>query len=242
MLTERRCAPELMDDPGTDRGDLERSLRFIRSVNRRLGGVQAALGHLQRWSAGWPSDETIRIIDIGTGSADIPLAIATWASRCDRRVHITAVDAHPTTLDLARAHVGDRADIELVLADARELTDRYEAGGFDYAHAGMFLHHLGDIEVMTVLRQMDRLTTRGLIWNDLVRGALEKLAIRIITLGRPAMVRHDALVSVAAGFTKPEALDLAERVGLSSITYRRHLFGRFTLTSTKPARPGGPRA
>jgi hypothetical protein len=234
MLTRRQRAPELMDDPDVDRAELDRSLRFIRMVNRRLGGASAVVGHLQRWSARWPAAETIRVIDIGTGSADIPLAITRWAQRAGRRVHVTGVDLHPMTLQLAREHVGERPDVELVEANALALMDRFEAGAFDYAHAGMFLHHLDDIEVMTMLRIMHRLASRGIIWNDLARGVLELLSVRLLTLGRPAIVRHDGLVSVAAGFTKHEALELAERVGLPDIAYRRHVFGRFTLTSTKP--------
>ncbi len=233
MLTRREVTPELMDDPDVDRAQLERSLRFIRTVNRRLGGARAALGHLRRWSKRWPANEAIRIIDVGTGSADIPLAICRWADRTGRQVRITAVDAHPTTLELAREHVGDRAEIELVHADALQLMDQFTPRQFDYAHAGMFLHHLNDIEVMTVLRIMDRLTRRGLIWNDLTRGRLERLFVRLLVVGQPEIVRHDAIVSVAAGFTRKEALDLARRVGLGGIAYHRHLFGRFTLTSEK---------
>ncbi len=97
----------------------------------------------------------------------------------------------------------------------------------------MFLHHLSDIEVMTVLRIMDRLTMRGMIWNDLVRGPIEKLAVRLLTLRAPAMVKHDGLVSVAAGFTRREVLELVKRVGLEKPKYRRHVFGRFTLVSEK---------
>ena len=233
MLTRREVTPELMDDPDVDRAQLERSLRFIRTVNRRLGGARAALGHLRRWSKRWPANEAIRIIDVGTGSADIPLAICQWAARTGRQVHITAVEANPTTLELAREHVGDRAEIELVHADALRLMDQFTPRQFDYAHAGMFLHHLKDIEVMTVLRIMDRLTRRGLIWNDLIRGRLERLVVRLLVAGQPEIVRHDAIVSVAAGFTRKEALDLARRVGLGGIAYHRHLFGRFTLTSKK---------
>ncbi len=233
-----------MDDPAVDRDQLDRSLRFIRAINRRLGGTAAALGHLRRWSAGWPPGEVIRIIDLGTGSADIPVAIVRWATAAGLRVHVTAIDAHPTTLDLAREHVREvlgaaaakregHPDIELLRADARALMDHFEPGAFDYAHAGMFLHHLDDIEVMTVLRVMDRLTTRGVIWNDLLRGPVETVAVRLLTLAGPAIVRHDAIVSVAAGFIRREVLDLASRVGLPHIGYRRHLFGRFTLVSTK---------
>jgi hypothetical protein len=232
MLTRRRRSPELMDDPGVGRSDLDRSLRFIRMVNRRLGGTKALLGHLRRWSRDWPG-RPVRILDLGTGSADIPLAVARWAEACGLDVRITAVDAHPTTVELARAWIGPRRDIELVQADARCLMDRYGPGEFDYAHAGMFLHHLEDIEVLTVLRMMDRLTSRGLIWNDLVRGAVPGAFVRLLVLGQPPIVCHDALASVAAGFRRAEVLDLARRVGLRRVSFHRHLFGRFTLTSRK---------
>jgi hypothetical protein len=113
----------------------------------------------------------------------------------------------------------------------------FSADSFEYAHAGMFLHHLADLEVMTVLRIMDRLATRGLIWNDLIRGWIGRLGVRLITRGRgiPDMVRHDAIVSVDAGFTRPEAIDLAQRAGWRRLRYRRHLLHRFTLVSEKPA-------
>ena len=233
MLTARQHTPELMDDPNVDRADLEASLRFIRMVNRRLGGVAATLNHLKRWAATWSADRTIRILDVGTGSADIPLAIANWASTSQHRVHITAIDLHETTLSVAREQVGNRSDIELVQADARNLMDIFEPRTFEYAHAGMFLHHLSDIEVMTVLRIMDRLTTRGMIWNDLVRGPIETLAVRLLTLRAPAMVKHDGVISVAAGFTRREVLEVAKRVGLEKPKYHRHVFGRFTLVSEK---------
>lgn len=232
-LTRRRLTREHMDRPDVDRRQQADALRFIRLVNERLGGTSAALGHFKRWSRHWPADRTMRILDLGTGSADIPRAIADWAEQHKRRVHITAVDLHPLTLELARQHIGDRNDIELVQADARSLMDRYEPAAFDYAHAGMFLHHLPDIEILTTLRIMDRLTTRGIIWNDLVRGPIERLVVRLMTIGAPEHVRHDARVSVDAGFTRSEALDLARRVGLEQPSWHRHLFGRFTLTSEK---------
>jgi len=233
MLSSRRLVPELMDDPGADPAALSEALRFIRFVNRRLGGTNAALRYLKRWIRGRGPDEVIRLLDIGTGSADIPRAIADWAISAGRRVRITAVDLHPTTLALAREHLGPRDDIELVEADARSLMDRYAPGDFDYVHAGMFLHHLPDIEVLTVLRIMDRLASRGLIWNDLIRGRLEMIGVRLLAATAPAMARHDAITSVNAGFTPRQALDYARRVGWERPSCRRHLFGRFTVTSLK---------
>jgi hypothetical protein len=237
MLTRRRLIAEHMDDPAAQRDDLDRSLRFIRMVNARLGGAAAALRWLRCWSAAWDPGETIRIIDLGTGSADIPLAIVRWAERAGRRVHITAIDRHPTTLALAREHIGDCSAITLLQTDALRLADQSRPGEFHIAHAGMFLHHLPDIEVVTALRIMDRLAARGVIWNDLVRGGLERLFIRLATVGASRLLRHDAVASVDNGFTRAEALDLAARAGWGKTSYRRHVFGRFTLVSAKPS-PG----
>lgn len=236
MITQRRLVPELMDDPAVDRDELAASLQYIRKVNARLSGTAAALEQFQRWSRQWTQGEIIRILDVGTGSADIPIALTQWARRKGVRVHVTAVDLHEKTLELARGFVGDEPDIELVQADALRLTDIYQPGSFDYAHAGMFLHHLEDIEVMTVLRIMQQLTRKGVIWNDLIRGTLARLGVRLATLpglGVPAMARHDARVSVNAGFTKAEAIEMARRVGLENVMYRTYMLYRFTLVSTK---------
>ncbi len=221
-----------MDDPGADRAALSEALRFLRFVNRRLGGTSAALRYLKRWIAGQGPDEVIRLLDIGTGSADIPRAIADWAISAGRRVRITAVDRHPTTLALAREYLGPREDIELVAADARALMERYSPGDFAYVHAGMFLHHLPDIEVMTMLRIMQRLATRAVIWNDLLRGLVGRIGIRLLVIGAPAMVKHDGVVSVAKGFTVREARELARRAGLENPHVGTHLFHRFTLVSS----------
>jgi len=240
----RRLTPELMDDPRAPRAELERSLGLIRWVNRCLGGSAAALAHLERWSSSWEPGEVISLIDIGAGSADIPVALRRWALRAGHDLRITAIDLHETTLELAREHL-DRASaqdprigegITLERADARDLVDIHGPLSFDYSHAGMFLHHLPDIEVLTVLRVMERLSRRGLIWNDLVRSNLARLGVRILTVGQPRMVRHDARVSVEAGFTRADAMDVARRLDLSGWCRfdANVLTQRFTLAGERP--------
>jgi SAM-dependent methyltransferase len=241
-----------MDSPAASRKDLAEALRFIRIVNRYFGGTAAALWHLRHWLEDWPRQQPIRMLDVGAGSADIPLAIANWAQTRGYRIHITAIDFQPVTVALAQEHVGRRSDITVMQADALKLTDIFGTGSgagrqttvtvdtgggptFHFAHAGMFLHHLGDLQVMTVLRMMDRLTSHGVIWNDLVRSPLGRVGVRLLTrlFAAPAKARHDAIVSVNAGFTKPEAMDLARRAGLTDPRYRRFLWGRFTVASWK---------
>ncbi len=235
---QRVLTHELMDDPAVDREALKGALGYIRAVNRLLGGQSALLMHLQRWSKAWSPGQTVTLLDIATGSADLPVAALKWASAAGFNLRITAVDVHDTTLALAQEHVGREGfsgQIDLAKLDARKLTDRYPPGSFDYVHAGLFLHHLPEIEILTVLSIMERLSKRALIWNDLVRSRPGYAFITLATLGQPEIIRHDARVSVLAGFTRREAMDLARRADVSNPRYRWNLFThRFTLTGEKP--------
>lgn len=226
--------PELMDDPAIARDDLAGSLAYIRRVNRRLGGAAALIRLLRTWSGSWPRDRPVTLLDVGTGSADIPVLARRWALAAGLDLRITAIDLHPTTLELAREHIAGMEGISLVRADALRLTESFAPGSFDYVHAGMFMHHLADIEVMTVLRSMDRIARAGLVWNDLVRSRLTLAALHVLLVGQPRIVRHDAIVSIRAGFTAAEVMGIARRVGIDYARFRRRLWYRFTVAGEKP--------
>lgn len=233
----RRLTPELMDDPAVPTEALQHSLMFLRFVNRAWGGQAALIGHLRRWSRHWPTDRPITLLDIATGSADLPIAVVRWAERTGRTVRVVAIDAHDKTLAEAREQVskaGLNQWIEVHQADALRLTDLYQPGQFDYVHAGLFLHHLPDIEVLTMLRIMERLAGKGIIWNDLIRSGWNRFIVAAATIGQPRIIKHDARVSVEAAFTKAEALDIRNRLGLQWCTYHANpLMGRFTLAGEK---------
>jgi 2-polyprenyl-3-methyl-5-hydroxy-6-metoxy-1,4-benzoquinol methylase len=241
---QRDMTPEIMDEPGTSREDLAASLRFIRFVNRRLGGSASLIRCLRRWSRRWPRDRPITLLDIGTGSADIPVDVRRWATRSGFEMRITAVDLHPTTLDLAREHVeksGVSDGIDLVEADALRLADRFDDSTFDYVHAGMFLHHFPEIEILTLLRIMDRLARAGIIWNDLLRSHLALAGIHVLTVGQPEIVRHDARVSVRKGFTTREVEQFRRRLELGYTKGRISILGqRFTLAGQRPGAWSSP--
>ena len=81
FLSSRRRQPEWMDAPDADPAELRRSLLFIRRVNRLFGYTRSTLGHLKRFSRRWKPGERVRILDVATGSADVPRAILRWADR-----------------------------------------------------------------------------------------------------------------------------------------------------------------
>lgn len=230
-----------MDDPAADEIELAEALAWIRLVNRRLGGEAALMRHLAGWSRDWPTDRPIEVLDIATGSADLPLAAARWAARAGREIRIIAIDVHETTLRLAEEHVSRSPQlapkIEIRRMDAFELLEHFPTGSFDCVHAGLFLHHLGELRIMTLLRIMERLSRDGVIWNDLVRSPIARAFIHVATIGRPTMVRHDARASVAAGFTRGEAVDLAQRAWEHRPRWRWNpLTHRFTVTCRRSGR------
>lgn len=235
----RKLTAEFMDAPDASRKELAEALRYLRWVNRWLGGRWGLVSSLERWSRHWKAGESVTLLDVATGSADLAVEARRWGLARGFDLRVTGIDIHPTTLALAREHVagvgGEVAEgIELVECDAKKLVERFGVGSFDYVHAGLFLHHLPDIEVMTVLAIMDRVSRRGVVWNDLVRSPLSLGFVRLLTIGQDAMVKHDAVVSMQAGFTKGEAMDLARRAGLERVEYRTSLLShRFALTAGK---------
>lgn len=236
---KRELTSEIMDAPQVPRNDLDRALRYIRWINTRFGGVHALLSHLEPWSARWEKGRPVTLLDVGTGSGDLPLAAAKWAKARGHDLRVTGLDKHPTTTALARDyisvnHEGGGGAVTIVEGDALELDQQYSAGSFDYVHAGLFLHHLNEDHIVRVLTSMNRIARRGIIWNDLVRSRIGYAFIWLFTIGQPEIVRHDARVSVKAGFTKPEAMNLARAAGISYADHRWNLFThRFTVAGEK---------
>ena len=238
---ERRRQPEWMDDPAADPAELRRSLDYIRRVNSLLGYTRATVGHLKRFSRAWRPGETIRILDVATGSADVPRAVLRWSRRRGFDVRVVGVDLHAATLRMA-AESGDarrrqarraRPHSDLLFARADALRLPFADGSFDYAMTAMFLHHLDDDAAAAAVREMARVARRGIIVADLLRHRRAYAWIHLLTLLSTPMVRHDARASVAQAFTKQEVLRVRERAGVGFARYYRHFGHRFVLAGER---------
>jgi len=236
FLTHRCRTAELMDEDAADERSLRASLRFIARVNALFGYTRATLAHLDRFSRSWRSGETVWMLDLATGSADIPRAILRWADRRGHDVRIVAVDRHPLTIRVAAEGPPDPR-LQLLQADVFALP--FPPASFDYVLTNMFLHHLDDDEIVRVLRTMDRLASRGLIAADILRHRRAYLWIKLFTTFSARMVRHDATASVAQALTRDEVLALRARASIDYAAYHRHFAHRFTLAGEKRGGEGG---
>lgn len=221
---------EFMDADDVDPRELQRALGYIRRINSTLGYTRAIIGHLNRFSRRWKAGERIDIIDLATGSADIPRAILRWAAANHFNVHIVGVDRHTLTSRVAAAENTDPR-LKIVQADVFALP--FADQSFDYALTAMFLHHLDEEGIVSVFRSMDRLCRRGIIASDILRRRRAYLWIKLLTAFSSPMVRHDAAVSVAQCLIDPEILSLAAQAGISYAKLHHHLGHRWALAGEK---------
>jgi ubiquinone/menaquinone biosynthesis C-methylase UbiE len=214
-------AAERLDGPLDDLDVLTGNLRDLRRANAMLGGIGLSKRALEAL-AGRAADRgaEISVLDVGTGAADIPLAMLDYWRVRDRRLEITAVDSRPEVINAAR-RIEPRIDttprLTLGVADGRSLP--YPDDSFDVAHTSLVLHHLEPVDVVAFIRELDRVSRLGIIVNDLARSRLTLSGAWL--LGHVATLnpysRNDAPLSARRAYTLDEAHALIAAAGLRSV-------------------------
>lgn len=232
---ERVRVPERMDRPDAPPDELRRALADLRLVNRWLAGARPAVSTLFHILEELP-DRPIRILDVGTGSADIPLRVAAAAARRSIDVCLVATDLHPETVAIARerAAAEPRVRVERANALALEYPDR----SFDVAMCHTTLHHFDEVEAVRALEELGRVAAQRVLVTDLIRSRWNLLGVALLAWSvwkTHPITRHDGPASVRAAFTPAEALDLARRAGLRSPRIRRSPLLRWCLIAEPPA-------
>jgi ubiquinone/menaquinone biosynthesis C-methylase UbiE len=207
-------AEELLDGPLDDLAVLRGNLRDLERVNRWLGGVRLSTRAIETLAG---DRDGLTVLDVGTGAADIPLALLDHARRHGRVWHVTGIDSRPEILAAAavrQPRLTGTPGLALHLGDGRALP--YAAASFDVVHASLVAHHLEPPEVVRLLTEMRRVARVGVVVNDLVRSRLAWLGawllVHVSTGNR--FTRHDAPLSVRRAYTTRELAGLAEAAGL----------------------------
>ncbi len=219
-LRERDNAiEELLDAPVADQRVLARNLRDIRRINLMLGWTGLALQQVAQMvkSKGLAS---FTLLDVATGSADIPKAIARWAAHQQLQAAITATDISEQVLEAARANCADMPAIHLEQQNALALS--YADQSFDLALCAMALHHFSPQDAPTLLRELARVARYAVIVSDLERSFPAYLGAWLLThtLMPNRLTRHDAPASVRRAYTASEVRVLAEQAGLHAAAIR----------------------
>jgi SAM-dependent methyltransferase len=208
-LASRHDSPELLDEGRLADADVAANLADLARLSRLPGGAGASVAAVGALIDGTATG--LRILDVGTGGADLPLAFARrgWSS--------VAVDHNPQVLEVARRATRGRAGIEVVDADGRELP--FPDASFDVAHCSLLVHHLAEDEAVRVLAELRRVARHGVVVNDLRRGPFAFVATVLPTyvLSRSHVTRFDGTASARRAYTLDELDQLLAAAGLRRV-------------------------
>lgn len=210
---------ELLDHPDADPAMVQASLHHIARSNRWFGGWAAVRHGLELLLSGVEPGSRLTLLDVGTGSGDLPLAAARWASSRGITLVPLGLERHRTAAALARER-----GVPTLLGCAAELPLRPRS--VDVVLASQLVHHLAPAAVIEFFRAADRVARLGVVVADLRRSGLALAGFwfgaRLFRFD-PA-TKADGMTSVRRGF-HPEEMDrLLHRAGIPARTGSRPWF------------------
>jgi ubiquinone/menaquinone biosynthesis C-methylase UbiE len=222
-MLDRRLEPEVMDTPGEAR---DYDAMDHSAVNRAF-----VADFVEHWRGETP------ILDLGTGTALIPIEFYKTASKSTRLV---GVDLAAAMLDVGRRNVAEAgADrmIELRQADAKALPFRDVE--FGAVMSNSIVHHVPDPR--PVLREAVRVTRPGglIFFRDLMRPPDEVTLDRFLDLYAAGASDHHRKLfadSLHAALTVDEVRDLVAGLGFEPKTVRATSDRHWTWLAQKPGK------
>ena len=213
---------EIMDRPQAVSHELERDLQHLRQLNRWFGSYRLVSKLMRRWIK---PGARLRVIDLATGSGDIPRLLVDFARSIEAHVEIDAVDRQCATLEIARKLSARYPEISFHDADILEWAGAAE---YDIVLCSLVLHHFSDADAVSVLRRCRELSKRFVLVSDLRRGFLLRTGVYVLTAAifREPMTRFDARLSARRAFSFCEMRQLAIRAGWKNFRHKKFRFAR----------------
>jgi methyltransferase family protein len=206
MPALRNVEPEWLDTLPADDPKAIRARRDLRRVNAWMlhsGIMSAAL--LTHCAGVKPRT----IVDLGGGDGAFTLSVARRLAPHWPDVTVILVDRHDIVSEQTRAaYRALQWRLEAVRMDVFDFLDSPTVAGADVMTANLFLHHFQADQLACLLALASR-SVALLVACEPRRGALGLLGSRMLwTLGCNGVTRHDALLSVRAGFAGQELSNL----------------------------------
>jgi SAM-dependent methyltransferase len=217
LTPTRRRGVEYLDAP-VDAAVRRRSHRDIALSNVLFGGIHAVRAELEPLLRSGARELTL--LDVGTGTGDIPARLARQAARRGVRLRVLGLDGHRELVAATREW-----PVDPVCADALALP--FGTGSIDVVCCSQVLHHFAGDDARHVVREMHRVAKRRVIVADLHRSWVAAAALWLVSfpLGFHPVSRHDGVVSIFRGFTLEELRCLVrEAVGVEPRVRSRFAF------------------
>ena len=215
-MIPRSQEKELLDIETPPIDELRHSLRNIETTNRLFLNNWLIKHFVKQLTA---REHEVRILDIGTGIADIPKFLVQKLNSPNRRVTATGIDINPSVVALARENIKNSPGISVL-----EITDIANER-FTVAIMSLILHHLSPDEAVDMLRETFRKVRAGIIISDFIRSPfnyyLAKWSIAITSPSRFNL--HDGPLSVLRSYSDDEITAILGKAGIKKFKIRNFL-------------------
>ena len=218
--------PEMMDQPGILEEVHRQALRGLARLNRFTRVASDLYKPIREHALAMPHRK-LSILDVASGSGDLPIQWLRWSKRDGLDLQVCALDISQTAVR-EQQRQAKLADVRLDSIQLDCIRDPLPPG-FDVVTNSLFMHHLDDTNVIKLLRSMTRAARHHVLVCDLERS---RLNLRLVNIGarllsRSSMVHHDADLSVKAAYKTCEFAELASTATSAKVVPRRLFPCRF---------------
>ncbi|HEV7798444.1 MAG TPA: methyltransferase domain-containing protein [Pyrinomonadaceae bacterium] len=240
QFRQRSLELEHLDKGDYTAEEYEGCIVELQRVNRWLGDAGALrdslLIEIEKQNL-----QSFSVLDVGAGSGELLQIIADWARKTDRQARLTGVELNARSAKAIAERATTFSEIAAIRGDAFRLP--FMDHEFDYAMCSLFTHHFQNTDAVKILRELARVSTRGVFVIDLHRHPIAYFFYT--TVGRlflhNRLIREDGALSILRSFRPEEFRRLAERAGLRNIRVARSFPYRLVLSASSRL-PLGPRA
>ena len=212
-LQHRSQQLEIMDDLSCAGAVVNQTLRELDFINQWLGGNAVTLQALRKvW--GKSRKTSIAMADLGCGSGEMLRVIASHKSFRGISFQLYGWDANPNIITYAREHCREFSNIQFFASNVFD--SAFQSLRFDVTLATLFLHHFTNDEIVKLLLILKSNTSTAIVINDLHRHPLAYYSIWALTklFSKSSMVKYDAPLSVARGFSRKEWVAILKDAGI----------------------------
>ncbi len=229
MFKKRSHKLERIDTGDYTPEEYDRFLREIRLVNRFAGDNRALNKSLLR-EIKKEDLKDFSVLDIGAGSGELLRTIARFARRQKRNANLYGLELNERSADSILQESKDFKEMNSVQADALKLP--FADNSFDFVISSLFTHHLTDQQIVKVLEEMSRVSTRRIFVIDLHRHPVAYGLYKMFCVGFriSRLVREDGSLSILRSFKPNELNELADQADLKNIKVNKYFPYRLVLS------------
>jgi SAM-dependent methyltransferase len=209
-LKHRSTELELLDGEHIPFQDIAQNLKELNTINTLLGGHAITLKGVLNLA----QDQLNTILEIGCGGGDNLAYIQQKCTKKNLDTSLIGVDLKQECIEYARIN---RSGIDFICSDYKKSILNTKP---NIIFSSLFCHHFSNEELVSQLKWMKDNSTIGFFINDLQRNYIAYYAIKLLTtlFSKSYLVKNDAPLSVARGFTRKEWKQLFAQAGITNYT------------------------